>query len=84
MSDILKAQLRKNPPRTQEEIVALTVRQCLAIHGEVEDDCIRSAAEGLAKGLFGPAFVEASADQREKWVVMAEVEYRRAVAPQVR
>lgn len=77
MNEILTHRLRKNLPQSQEDCVAIAVRQSLATYGEIKSAKDRRAAcLGIAKGLFGPAFVAADRAQREKWVRMAEEQYR--------
>ena len=82
MNDILESRIRKYPPRTQEECVALAVRQSIAALGPAPSSLITIAARGIAEGLFGQAFDDADCDQRAAWVEMCEREYRRALAHQ--
>ena len=77
MNDILNRQITKQRPRTQEDCVAIAVRQSLASYGEMPEDLRAAACHGIAKGLFGPAYAAADLPQRVKWFKMAKREYHR-------
>lgn len=75
----LKEQIRRNPPKTQEDCCAVAARQSIAAFGPAEPHLVKATARELAKGLFGPAFEKADEAQKEFWVAMCEKEYRRAL-----
>lgn len=66
-------------PETQNEYCEIAARASIAEHGVMPEHLIRSAAIGLARGLFGEAYQDAPPRQRRKWIDMAEREYRRAI-----
>lgn len=74
----LRREVATKPPHTQREALALAARHAIEAHGVMAGNVIRSGARGLARGLFGPAFIAASLAQRKAWVDMAEEEYRKA------
>ena len=78
VNDLLAARIRRNPPQTQQEVCRLTARQSLAALGPSQ--YIRGTAIGLARGLFGEAYENASAGQRLTWVRMCEAAYREALS----
>lgn len=81
MTSILDARLRRNPPRTQEDIAYFTVRQSLAAYGEyVGYWRIRGACYGMAKGLFGEAWETAPKAQKLSWYRMMLDQYQIATA----
>ena len=79
MNDILHHQLRHNLPQTQDECVAISVRQSLAMYGRLDGKDRDAACRGMVKGLFGPAWTKADMEQRFKWVNMAKRQYQIAV-----
>jgi hypothetical protein len=74
-SSLLDHQIRKRLPRTQEDCVAIAVRQSLARFGRLDADLVSAACYGMVKGLFGPAFLRADLHQRLKWFRMAKRQY---------
>lgn len=80
--NFLKQQIIKDPPRSQRECCRLGVRHAIASLGPVADADIPAAALGIARGLFGGAFLLASEDQQKTWVSMCEDEYRASVGVQ--
>lgn len=68
-----------SPPQTQEEVCALACRVAIKRHGVVDEELVPAAANGLAAGLFGPAFESADHAQRALWIDMMEREYRKVV-----
>lgn len=77
MRSVLEAQLRRCLPRTQEDCIAISVRQSLAAYGRLDDRLVPAACYGLVKGLFGPAFDVADLQQRVRWFSMAKRQYAR-------
>jgi hypothetical protein len=74
-----KERIRRNPPETQQDCVAFTVRQYLAECGEMTGYWrIRGVCHGLAKGLFGEAWDTAPKAQKLEWYRMALEQYRHA------
>lgn len=68
-------------PRSQDECLAIAARDAICQIGPaVDDNGIMLAAIGLARGIFGPAWTAACGAQRERWVGLAEREYRKALA----
>ncbi len=78
MNEILHRQLRKRRPTTQDECVAIAVRQSLATYGKLEGRQTASACLGMVKGLFGPAYHAADGAQKARWFRMAKEQYRLA------
>ena len=79
LCELTKEQLKRNYPKTQSEGCLVAARVAIAAHGPMPEHLIRSAARGLARGLFGPAYSAAHPRQRRKWIDLAEREYRRAL-----
>jgi hypothetical protein len=83
MQDLINALYTQHPPTTQRECCALAVRVAQTLtDGPVEDRLIRSAASGLARGLFGPAFDGANEEQQTAWIDLVEDEYRARAFPE--
>lgn len=78
MIDLLSERIRRLPPRSQEDCIALAVRQSLAALGETHHPM--RACLGIARGLFGEAWDGASGAQKMRWLQMTADEYRRATA----
>lgn len=77
---LMREQLKRNPPQSQEDCVAFTVRSCLAANGEMKGYWrIRGACHGLTKGLFGDAWETAPKAQKLAWYRMAVEQYLLAV-----
>ena len=67
-------------PRSQAECLALAARDAIRKLGPaIDDNGITLSAIGLARGIFGPAWTAADGAQRERWVGLAEREYRKAL-----
>lgn len=79
MSDILAAKIRRSPPLTQEDCIRLAVRHALAAVGPVGEKYVRSAAKGLARGLFREFMDVESTERKEALIDMCEREYRSEV-----
>lgn len=77
VSDHYFEMIRAHPPETQSEYFEIAARIAIAEAGVVAEYLVRSAAIGLARGLFGPAYKAATPYQRRKWIDLAEREYRR-------
>lgn len=79
MNDILAAKIRRSPPLTQEDCIRLAVRHALAAVGPVEDEYVRAAAKGIARGLFKEFMAVESPERKEALIDMCEHEYRSEV-----
>jgi hypothetical protein len=77
MSSLLAERLRRSPPQSQEECVAITVRQCLAAYGPATRGWqMRGYCHGLVKGLFGEAWDRADKAEKLRWYRMAVEQYQ--------
>jgi hypothetical protein len=83
-NDILARHLDLHRPRTQDECVAIAVRQSIASYGEMPENLRAAACRGIAKGLFGPAYAAADLPQRLCWFKMAKREYALAAGCEFR
>ena len=64
---------RYGRPRYQEDCCAVAARVNVSVQGIPQSDGERlSRALGVARGLFGPAFLAATDAQRWEWVDMCE------------
>jgi hypothetical protein len=81
--DLMKEKLRRTPPPTQEEACAMACRWCIAALGPASEEHVPHLATGIAKGLFGDAYVNATPEKQKAWDDMCEQEYYKAlgVAP---
>ncbi len=76
MNDILAHRLKRHRPQTQEDCVAIGVRQSLARLGAFTDPGeVSAACYGMARGLFGPAFIAADLPQKLAWYKMTKRQY---------
>lgn len=68
-------------PLSQEELCAVVARVCAAFAEAPETNGeFDAAAKGMASGLFGEAYLDADAGQRESWDAMCESALRSAHA----
>jgi len=77
--NLLKEQIKRNPPQTQAEGCAIAARRSIAKFGPEPERRIRAVATGLASGLYGPAYKQADEKQKHIWINLCEREYRKAL-----
>lgn len=78
--DFMTARAARTSFRTQEDCIRFAVQTSIATLGPVyQDDETMRAAVGIATGLFGDAFDQASPVQQQRWVDVCHYEYRKAV-----
>lgn len=78
----LDAEVRRNPPGTQEACCRLAARAHFLGGGTVPKTEAewQASALGAARGLFGPAFETADDGQRWAWIEMCERAHREVLA----
>lgn len=68
--------MRINEINTQQDACRYAARKSIQVLGPVYNpEDIISACKGIAKGLFGPAFDEATDDQKSTWISMCQLAY---------
>lgn len=79
--DMVGKAYKANPPKTQYDCCLLGARLSVR-SGNVpmSDADFIDAAYAMARGLFGPAFINADYGQRTAWIDMCERAYREAVS----
>ncbi len=79
-TEILGRIIRRSPIRSQREACTVAARRAIAAFGpQRSDDKIRDACIGLASGLFGEAYADASNDEQDRLIALVEEEYRRCL-----
>lgn len=80
-TEILGQIIRRNPIRSQREACQAAARRSIAAFGPARTDTgIRDNCIGLASGLFGAAYANATNDEQDRLIEMVEEEYRKCLA----